>query len=217
MFEDFTIIVADDDTNKVIPTSVRTVGQELANLSELFEKLEAQGADFTTSADVKDWSNWGDEASSAIETLLNALSFRLWDGDTELARQVNFDELKPGEKISDFVKLKLVFEEPGEMVVPVPSKAQIARGKANAPLGFPEEYSGLISGRMVDALLEELEELRTDPSASQEFRDLTGSQFAAVSDTLKQAQKRLALEAKSDSDNIFLAQLGDYSVRQCAS
>lgn len=216
MSKDFTIIVANDGTNKVKPTNVGAVGRALSTLSELFEKLEGAGADLTTSSDIKDWSTWGPDAEKAIRNLLDSLSFRLWDGDAELD-QKTISDLTDGEKIEDYVTLRFIFEKPGEMVVPVPSNAQILRGKKHAPLGLPDIYSGLISKDMIDALLEELSELREDPNASQEFRDLTASQFDAVVKALRQAQMRLEAKAKSDADNIFMSQLGDYSVRQCHS
>lgn len=216
MSQDFTIIVANDGTNTVRPTSVRVVGQELETLSGLFETLESSGADLTTSSDIKDWSTWGSDAEKAIDDLLNGLSFRLWDGDTE-TEQLTLSKLEPGKKISDYVTLRFVFEKPGEMVVPVPAHSQIKRGKAHAPLGLPDIYSGLISESMIDTLLEELDELRNDPSAPAEFSGLNASQFEAVSVALRLVQKRLKNEAKKNFDNIFLAQLGDYSVRQCHS
>ena len=206
---DFTIKVFQGPGDPVLPSQVKVIGNQLKVLANELPNLIKDGATIQTTSSVGDYTgDWTPAAKAAVETLLGSLSYRLWDGDN--GRDVGFDD--PAEDVHNHVKLVFVFEEEGQMVVPVPTAKNIERGETLAPLRLPAEYDMLVSegtaSEMGSRLAGAIANSGTLASITQAQRDEIVTELGKIADQMRE-------EIKGDTA-VFKAQLGDYSVRQCA-
>ena len=209
---DFTIKVFRPDGDPVPPSRVRAIGNQLAALAEEFEKMKGDGTVILNQTSALDSvteqvGTWTGDAKDAVELILESLSVQLWNG-TEKDRDIPFGDPEARRAVD----LKFVFEEDGQMVVPVPTKKNIERGLKYAPLELPEEYDNLISQKAAVSIANGLAAvINADPGLS----SLGSAEKSAIRDHVLAVVDKLRQGIEGDQ-GIFKAQLGDYSVRQCA-
>ncbi|MEP3847714.1 MAG: hypothetical protein ABJM43_20400 [Paracoccaceae bacterium] len=213
---DFTIRVFRPTGTAIVPTKVQTVGHQLKVLADELENHPANSGSVVRTSEIGAYDpnagDWTPTARMAIETLFDALSFTLWNGDT-VSREVSHNE--PNKDVHDHIKLVFVFEEEGHMVVPVPTKANIARGENLAPLRLPADYDMLVSEGSVTKIEQRLRTLISESEGQSDLGLLSDNQV----NTIVAAIGKIADEMRAEIDKdvaVFNAQLGDYSVRQCA-
>ena len=219
---DFTIKVFSDANDQIAPTEVEIVGSQLKILAEQFPIMDADPIFRTKrSSDLVVFDSGSNdlnqESKDAVDILFEALSFVIWEDDT-VKSQHNRRDSATKEIAREHVKLVFVFEEEGQMVVPVPSIKQITRGAANAPLKLPKVYDQFISDNSITQLIEQMK-TNSNGGANNVFSAFTKSQWGEVEAVLREAAKVMRDKAKIEPNKskTFYAQLGDYSMRQCAS
>ena len=219
---DFTIKVFSGPLDQNKPTDVETVGSQLKILAEQIASMpESSHPDINRSSKLVEYdfdaNNMNEASETAVETLYKALSFVNWDGDA-IKSQHGRQNSATFDKAREDVKLVFVFEEDGQMVVPVPSISQINRGVKNAPLKLPSVYDQFISDNSITELVAKM---RTISSGGDNniFSSFTDPQWADVEALLRSAAKAMRDKAEDEPNKskTFYAQLGDYSVRQCHS
>ena len=217
---DFTIKVFADRDDPTEPSDLRTVGRSLETLSrELATLVDSGTAQIHRSVDMAAYTaqrdSWTGDARAAAEALFNALSFRLYAADGSVEKEVGHKSDPEDKKVHDHIELIFVFEDEGQMIVPVPAAKLIARGLENAPLKIPSVYDALVPKNTVRALMEGMQAARqraqNDGGA---LGTLSEQQMNAVLTALAEIARDLGTDV--DTDAVFFEQLGDYSVRQCA-
>ncbi|GEM_PF-4219176 len=215
---DFTIKVFSGDGDPITPTEIGIVGNQLRNLAAEFPQLNNDtNIAIHRSSTLADYSSqkgsWTSNAQDAAEAIFDALSFVIWNGNT-IQKVHDFNEPANVKKVHDHIKLIFIFEEEGQMVVPVPSTKQIERGETSAPLNLPDVYDQLVSVKTVRELNRRLRAAKAG-GTNTVLSSLTEPQLAAVETELQLAGEAMRTEA--NAVDTFYAQLGDYSVRQCHS
>lgn len=217
---DFTIKLNDEDGGvpasdvNLIGNSLKAMAGELAALVANNASIHRTGDGFQDYETQRNAGNWTADAVTAANDLLNSLSVKIWNGENVVG-EINHNDSNSIDQVLANTRLIFVFEEPGDMVIPVPAASQIARGETNAPLKFPSDYDQLVSKPTLDTLKAELgAKLQAAQAGSNGLEDV---QITAVMAALQEVGDELAQIAQNDKADIFMSQLGDYSVRQCAS
>lgn len=212
---DFTIKVYRPSGDPVLPSNVRVIGNQLKVLANELSELAAKGdAQFYRTSQMDDYlgqkSSWTNNGNAAAETLFDSLSFRLYNGDV-LEREVGHDD--PDKNVHDHVKIIFVFEDEGDMVVPVPTAKNVARGELNTPLRLPSDYDALVSEGTASELGERLVGAINNATDGP-LSSITPMQADEIAIELGKVADEMRDELNGDVA-FFNAQLGDYSVRQC--
>ena len=192
-------------------TLIGKIGNSLAILAEEKDTIENEKFGTVPSLDLSFGNEAGSKAEKAVKNICEALALselKRVDSDWELGPTIG-----PGEcdRIKSKFDVKLVFEEPGQAILLVPSKNNLDYGLQEPPMkefDYILRIDEVIKGKI--ALLQELskkiqnlEEISGEPLEEKVKR--TTDEFIEENDNLKPL----------DPVDVFHDQLGAYSCRQC--
>ncbi len=202
---DFIVRIAETGEN----TDLYPVGMAIDALSSAKQAIKDAGGTIMSSGNLAaSWDSWPKEMQDHIEKIYDSMAVSVYGDGADPV------DVGPGagDQMKTHMTLKFVFEEEGEMVVPIPYAGAIAKGKANAPLKFRSEYNTYVRGQVFqDARPEFVADLANTLSHLSQA-DLDA--IAAVYDGV--AANGAAQGDNPDNDlQTFHMQLGEYNVRQC--
>jgi len=202
---DFSIRIGVDDMD----TDARPIGGAIAGLSAAKGAIVQAGGTIVTSSDIKStWASWPAKQQAMVETIYNSMAINTFDDAGNESPAINRGN---GDKIQEAISLVFVFEDEGQMIVPISSHRDIMRGLEEPPMNFLDTYD---AGRKTAVGEKALGEFQT---AIDSISALNAVQGGKVMEAFKEVFGiGTAVDPDPDANiETFYTQLGEYNMRQC--
>jgi len=196
----YVVRVAEDDLDN---SALSPIGEAIKAISDGRGDV-AQ----VSSASIEDVTgSWSDAMKAHVDALYEGLAISAFDeaGNERVIPSGN------GDRIKRHLTLKLVFEEPNEMIIPIAAPQALDKGAGDPPLNMRTSYNEYLREAVFSGDARYIFETKVDAVG------LTAAQKEAIMDAYDATGAsglRKGDNPPKDADT-FYVQLGEYSIRQC--